>query len=70
MKKYRCTRRIESAGGTQTFTTHAESPAEALEKFKTGKSEFEHEEVDIQELSKPELSDIEDITYEDSEDDV
>lgn len=51
MKKYRIDRAILEAGGAQTYEVEAVSVKEAEEKFRNGKGEFVHEEIDITNLS-------------------
>lgn len=64
MSKYRVAANIERASGTQYWTVEADNPEEALLKHKKGESEFEFEELEVTELSDPELADVEDISDE------
>lgn len=62
MNIYHLTASIRQANGHQVWEIEADSPEEALAKYKQGEGEVIHEEIEIGSLEDVSLADIEDVT--------
>jgi len=61
MAKYHINTSIKSASGFQTWEIEADSPEQAFELFNSGEGNVVQEEVEITELEKPDIDDVEEI---------
>jgi hypothetical protein len=62
MNIYHLMASIKQASGHQIWEIEAESPEEALKKYKQGEGNVVHEEIEVGSLDDVRLEDIEDVT--------
>ncbi len=60
-KKYTLRTEVLAARGWQTWTVEAESEEEAIRLHDEGMDELEDEEIEVHELGKPKVIEVEDI---------
>lgn len=60
--KYHITAGVNQANGHQVWEVKANSPKEALQKFREGEGDVVHEEIEVYSLEEVTLADVEEVT--------